>query len=118
MGIFFSSFEQMGPPTPGTPGYTAQTLGMKETFKQMVKHTYARGSSQAKSFGVVGALFAGTECLIENVGCCLMKVRVAVAFAVLVACCSYIVFRCCCHNTCVASSYTDSIVVSTILETL
>lgn len=67
MGVFFASFEQMGPPVPGTPGYTTQTLTMKETFNQMVKHTYGRASSQAKNFGMVGLLFAGTECLIENV---------------------------------------------------
>lgn len=69
MGIFFASFEQMGPALPGTPGYTQQTLTMKETFKEMVKHSYGRASSQAKNFAVVGLVFAGTECLIEDVSC-------------------------------------------------
>jgi hypothetical protein len=114
MGVFFASFEQMGPALPGTPGYTTQTLTMRvsnksalfepclarapqslwrdvspcvvpntpwhvplfsppspqETFRQMVSHTYSRASSQAKNFGLVGAVFAGTECLIEGVSLC------------------------------------------------
>lgn len=66
MGVFFASFEQMGPALPGTPGYTTQTLTMRETFRQMVTHTYGRASSQAKNFGMVGFMFAGTECIIEG----------------------------------------------------
>jgi hypothetical protein len=68
MGAFFASFEQMGPALPGTPGYTtAEALTTKETFRQMIKHTYTRAASQAKGFAVVGAVFAGTECVVENV---------------------------------------------------
>lgn len=39
----------------------------KQTFKQVFKEMKAKTVSHAKSFGMLGAMFAATECAIESV---------------------------------------------------
>ena len=39
----------------------------KQTARQALKEMGQRGSSYAKNFAVVGAMFSGSECLIESV---------------------------------------------------
>lgn len=42
-------------------------LPLKEQLKVTGKDMLARSYSSAKNFGVVGAMFAGSECVIESV---------------------------------------------------
>ncbi|RIB08284.1 mitochondrial inner membrane translocase subunit Tim17/Tim22/Tim23/peroxisomal protein PMP24 [Gigaspora rosea] len=59
-GMFFSSFEM----TPYNPAVYEQP--MKQQLKATAKDMFQRSSSMAKNFGIVGALFSGTECIIEG----------------------------------------------------
>ncbi|CAG8448309.1 21415_t:CDS:2 [Dentiscutata erythropus] len=59
-GMFFSSFDM----TPVDPAIYEQPMKqqLKATAKDMAKRTY----STAKNFAIVGAIFSGTECIIEG----------------------------------------------------
>lgn len=50
----------------GTLSGAAETRTTRQVFKEMVKSTVSRSKSYAKGFGAMGALFAGSECLIEK----------------------------------------------------
>lgn len=54
--------------TPLTPqGQQLANLPIREQLRRGFKDMGARSFSSAKNFGMVGALFAGTECCIEGV---------------------------------------------------
>lgn len=44
----------------------------KQTARQAVKEMTQRGRSYAKNFALVGAMFSGTECLLETVSSCVL----------------------------------------------
>ena len=54
--------------TPLSPaGQQLADLSLREQLRRGFKDMGMRSFSSAKNFGVVGALFAGTECCIEGV---------------------------------------------------
>ncbi len=54
--------------TPLTPqGQQLASLPVREQLRRGFKDMGARSFSSAKNFGMIGAMFAGTECLIEGV---------------------------------------------------
>ncbi|RUS16086.1 mitochondrial import inner membrane translocase subunit tim22 [Endogone sp. FLAS-F59071] len=61
-GLIMSSFEYSGP--------TLDTEIVKQTTGQQIKSAFkdmgTRSYSMAKNFAVVGAIFSGTECIIES----------------------------------------------------
>ena len=55
--------------TPLTPqGQELANLPVREQLRRGFKDMGSRSFSSAKNFGLVGAMFAGTECCIEGVG--------------------------------------------------
>ena len=59
---------QMSYDTPMSPsGQQLANLPLREQLKRGFKDMGSRSYSSAKNFGVVGAIFAGTECCIEGV---------------------------------------------------
>lgn len=59
--------DQMQYDTPLTPqGQAIVSLPMREQLKRGFKDMGSRSYSSAKNFGLVGALFSGTECCIEG----------------------------------------------------
>ena len=55
--------------TPLSPtGQQLADLPLREQLRRGFKDMGTRSLSSAKNFGLVGALFAGTECCIEGVG--------------------------------------------------
>ena len=54
--------------TPLTPqGQQIASLPIREQLRRGFKDMGTRSFSSAKNFGLVGAMFAGTECCIEGV---------------------------------------------------
>lgn len=54
--------------TPLTPqGQQLANLPMREQLRRGFKDMGSRSFSSAKNFGMIGAMFAGTECVIEGV---------------------------------------------------
>ena len=54
--------------TPMSPsGQQLANLPLREQLKRGFKDMGSRSYSSAKNFGIVGAIFAGTECCIEGV---------------------------------------------------
>lgn len=51
----------------GVSGQSLTDLPMREQLRRGFKDMGARSFSSAKNFGLVGAMFAGTECCIEGV---------------------------------------------------
>ena len=49
------------------PGQQLANLPLKEQLRMGFKDMGTRSFSSAKNFGLVGAVFAGTECCIEGV---------------------------------------------------
>ena len=49
------------------PGQELAKLPLKEQLRRGFKDMGTRSFSSAKNFGLVGAIFAGTECCIEGV---------------------------------------------------
>lgn len=74
MGLFFAMMDS-GMPVPGAINNTPAALAAAgkpvptayETVREMATNAHGRGATMAKSFAVVGGLFATTECLIEDV---------------------------------------------------
>ncbi|PSC72764.1 import inner membrane translocase subunit Tim22 [Micractinium conductrix] len=67
MGVMFGIFMgtmDTGAAMGGVAEYQNQT--MRQAFREMAKSTMAKSKSYAKGFAAMGALFAGTECLIES----------------------------------------------------
>ena len=62
MGVVFGAFEPMEVPAPDAPKVT-----MRETIRQGAKSAGARSWSYAKGFAAFGALYAGSECVVEKV---------------------------------------------------
>ncbi|CAG8692830.1 427_t:CDS:2 [Cetraspora pellucida] len=60
VGMFFSSFE-MGAADP-----SIYEQPMKQQLKATAKDMFQRSFSTAKNFAIVGAIFTGTECVIEG----------------------------------------------------
>ena len=60
-GMFMSSFEM------ASTDPALLEAPMKQQLKHTAKDMAARSFSMAKNFAVVGALFSGTECIIEGV---------------------------------------------------
>lgn len=59
---------QMSYDTPMSPsGQQLANLPLREQLKRGFKDMGSRSYSSAKNFGIVGAIFAGTECCIEGV---------------------------------------------------
>lgn len=50
-------------------GQQLADLPLKEQLRRGFKDMGSRSYSSAKNFGIIGAIFAGTECCIESVGC-------------------------------------------------
>lgn len=50
----------------GTLSTATEKKTAKEVMKEMAKSTASRSKSYAKGFGAMGALFAGSECVIEK----------------------------------------------------
>ena len=61
MGLVFSSMD--AGMTPGAMGSGVQHMTMRE----MAKDTWMRMKTHGKSFGAIGFMFAGSECLIASV---------------------------------------------------
>jgi len=51
------------------PGAQLADLPLKEQLRRGFKDMGSRSYSSAKNFGLIGAMFAGTECVIEGVCC-------------------------------------------------
>ena len=49
------------------PGQQLATLPLKEQLRSGFRDMGTKSFSSAKNFGLVGAIFAGTECCIEGV---------------------------------------------------
>lgn len=49
------------------PGQQITNLPLKEQLRRGFKDMGSRSYSSAKNFGLIGAMFAGTECCIEGV---------------------------------------------------
>lgn len=67
MGVMFGIFMgtmDTGSAMGGVVDYQNQT--MRQAFKEMAKNTMAKSKSYAKGFAAMGALFAGSECVIES----------------------------------------------------
>lgn len=67
MGVMFGIFMgtmDTGSTIGGTVEYQKQML--RQAFREMAKNTMSKSKSYAKGFAAMGALFAGTECLIES----------------------------------------------------
>ncbi|KAG9244731.1 Tim17/Tim22/Tim23/Pmp24 family-domain-containing protein [Calycina marina] len=65
-GLFMASM-QYDTPMATNPNATAiQSLPLKEQLKKGFRDMGSRSFSSAKNFGKVGAIFAGTECVIEG----------------------------------------------------
>ncbi|KAL4425000.1 hypothetical protein ABPG77_002885 [Micractinium sp. CCAP 211/92] len=67
MGVMFGIFMgtmDTGGAAGGVGDYQNQT--MRQAFREMAKNTMAKSKSYAKGFAAMGALFAGSECLIES----------------------------------------------------
>jgi import inner membrane translocase subunit TIM22 len=67
MGVMFGVFMgtmDTGAAVGGVADYQNQT--MKQAFREMLKNTASKSRSYAKGFAAMGALFAGSECLIES----------------------------------------------------
>ena len=62
MGIVFGAFEPMEVPAPDAP-----KVKLTETIRQGVRSAGARSWSYAKGFAAFGALYAGSECVVEKV---------------------------------------------------
>lgn len=56
----------LSPRAPPHPVSRPDTLPLKEQFRSMYRQMRARSVSSAKNFGLIGAIFAGTECCIES----------------------------------------------------
>lgn len=50
-------------------GQAVVDLPLREQLRRGFRDMGSRSFSSAKNFGVVGAIFAGTECCIEGVSC-------------------------------------------------
>ena len=50
-----------------TQGQQLAHLPLREQVKSALKDTGAKSFRSAKNFGIVGSIFAGTECCIEGV---------------------------------------------------
>lgn len=48
-------------------GQAIQNLPVREQLRRGLKDMGSRSFSSAKNFGIVGAMFTGTECCIEGV---------------------------------------------------
>ncbi|CAL8467138.1 g6674 [Coccomyxa elongata] len=65
-GVFMGAMDTATPAMDGAAaGAEKQTTG--QVIRQMLKTTGQRSISYAKGFGAVGALFAGSECVIEKI---------------------------------------------------
>ena len=66
LGIFTSMLDPAiaGEPMSGTVGPQAKPMTVKQTAKEIGKRSMGYG----KSFGAIGAMFSGTECMLESVG--------------------------------------------------
>lgn len=62
MGVVFGAFEPMEVPAPDAP-----KVKLTETIRQGVRSAGARSWSYAKGFAAFGALYAGSECVVEKV---------------------------------------------------
>lgn len=52
------------------PNITGESLhAPKKSGHDVLKEVRGRGWSMAKNFAIVGAMFSGTECLLETVSC-------------------------------------------------
>ena len=67
-GLFMSSMRYDTPLSSGLPGGvgTQSTLPMREQLKAGFKDMGRSSWSSAKNFGYIGALFAGSECVVEG----------------------------------------------------
>jgi len=63
-GLFMASMSYDSPLTP--QGREISTLPWREQLRRGFKDMGSRSFSSAKNFGMVGALFSGTECCIEG----------------------------------------------------
>ncbi|KAI9374628.1 Tim17/Tim22/Tim23/Pmp24 family-domain-containing protein [Aspergillus egyptiacus] len=63
-GVFMASMSYDSSFTP--QGQAIANLSQREQIKRGFKDMGARGWSSAKNFGIVGALYSGTECCIEG----------------------------------------------------
>jgi len=63
-GLFMASMSYDSPLTP--QGREISTLPWREQLRRGFKDMGSRSFSSAKNFGLVGALFSGTECCIEG----------------------------------------------------
>lgn len=63
-GLFMSSMSYDTPLTP--QGQQLASLSIREQLRRGFKDMGTRSFSSAKNFGMVGAMFAGTECCIEG----------------------------------------------------
>ncbi|XP_065197130.1 mitochondrial import inner membrane translocase subunit Tim22-like [Sycon ciliatum] len=64
LGIFTSMLDPAiaGEPMSGTVGPQAKPMTVKQTAKEIGKRSMGYG----KSFGAIGAMFSGTECMLES----------------------------------------------------
>ncbi|KAF8253020.1 mitochondrial import inner membrane translocase, subunit Tim17/22 [Wilcoxina mikolae CBS 423.85] len=66
-GVFGLFMASMSYDTPMSgPGSTLSSLPLKQQLRQGFKDMGSRSWSSAKNFGMVGAIFSGTECCIEG----------------------------------------------------
>jgi import inner membrane translocase subunit TIM22 len=62
-GLFMASMSYDTPMSGGTP---SSSLPLRQQLKHGFKDMGVRSWSSAKNFGIVGAIFSGTECCIEG----------------------------------------------------
>ena len=68
MSLTGNLYSQMSYDTPLSPsGQQLTNLPLREQLRTGFKDMGSRSFSSAKNFGLVGAIFAGTECCIEGV---------------------------------------------------
>ena len=56
-------------------GQQLSDLPLRVQLRKGFRDMGSRSFSSAKNFGLVGAIFAGTECCIEGVGCKLLGIN-------------------------------------------